>query len=468
MSRSCSRYLIPARTLDTPLIWACIEGRVACVRVLLEHGADVNVVNQHGATTLICSVMIGEDPEEDESDDARAEIIKLLLAKNPKLVNFQDREGSTAMHLAASCGYLQCVKMLLACGADITLRNAIGQTPLEEAEQTGLDESDVCVEYLRTIWQTLEEEAAARMMTMLEMEEQSAARTGRSGAAGGSKAANGSAAATGASASSSSKKSKKKNKKLKRKAAKQQAQQATETPAASASGADVSAVESKPNGPTENASSGESSDDDGDDDNDGDAPRAVVTAVVTPVMESHDEAANNAIEQRSDDAEDVAAVAGAWTTVGKKHKAVVAPAADALDDSVSDAAAAARRTQKAPAQSTSPALVSLNCRFDSHACGRAPLSLSHSQRSCRSDESSQRHHRHRHFVTTQPLTTVAPVDRRRQLEQLDQTRRMDRLLLSHVLQQMRHNVSAQRRSVDSTRLQHRAAAAATVARRSRT
>lgn len=66
---------------DTPLIWACIEGRAECVRVLLAHNADVNVVNQYGATTLICSVMIGEDPEEDESDDARSEIIKMLLAK---------------------------------------------------------------------------------------------------------------------------------------------------------------------------------------------------------------------------------------------------------------------------------------------------------------------------------------------------------------------------------------------------
>jgi ankyrin repeat protein len=67
--------------IDTPLIWACIEGRVESVRVLLSYNADVNVVNQYGATTLICSVMIGEDPEEDESDDARSEIIKMLLAK---------------------------------------------------------------------------------------------------------------------------------------------------------------------------------------------------------------------------------------------------------------------------------------------------------------------------------------------------------------------------------------------------
>lgn len=156
---------------DTPLLWACIEGRTACVRELLAHGADVNVVNQCGATTLICAVMIGEDPEADDSDDARADMLELLLDANSKLINFQDREGSTAMHLAASCGYLNCVKTLLARGADITLRNAIGQTPLEEAEATGVTESHACVDHLRTVWRQLEEQAAARMMSMLELED---------------------------------------------------------------------------------------------------------------------------------------------------------------------------------------------------------------------------------------------------------------------------------------------------------
>ena len=50
---------------DTPLIWACIEGRAEAVKVLLEYGANVNVLNQYGASTLMCAVMIGEDPEQD-------------------------------------------------------------------------------------------------------------------------------------------------------------------------------------------------------------------------------------------------------------------------------------------------------------------------------------------------------------------------------------------------------------------
>ncbi|CAH0489204.1 unnamed protein product [Peronospora farinosa] len=197
---------------DTPLIWACIEGRAEAVKVLLTHGADVNVLNQYGASTLLCAVMIGEDPEEDKKNDKqRAEILTMLLEKNEKLVNFQDREGSSAMHMAASCGYLECVKTLLAFGAEITLRNVIGQTPLEEAQESELRESGPCVEHLRGLWRQLEEEAAARMMAMLEMEEKS----DKSASSG----------ASGLTVAASSKKNKKKNKKAKRKTAAKQHQQ---------------------------------------------------------------------------------------------------------------------------------------------------------------------------------------------------------------------------------------------------
>ncbi|TDH66226.1 hypothetical protein CCR75_005863 [Bremia lactucae] len=189
---------------DTPLIWACIEGRVEAVKVFLKYGADVTVLNQYGASTLLCAVMVGEDPEEvEEIDEQRAEILTMLLATKKVLVNFQDPEGSTAMHLAMSCGYLACIKTLLANGADITLRNVIGQTALEEALDVWKEEREPCIAYVRGIWQQLEEEAAARMMAMLEIEDKADKRK------------------TGGNSVLTSKKSKKKNKKVKRKAIKQ-------------------------------------------------------------------------------------------------------------------------------------------------------------------------------------------------------------------------------------------------------
>ena len=47
--------LIDAMTIygETPLIWACIEGRDLAVEVLLEYGASTSVRNEYGATPLV-------------------------------------------------------------------------------------------------------------------------------------------------------------------------------------------------------------------------------------------------------------------------------------------------------------------------------------------------------------------------------------------------------------------------------
>ncbi|POM75301.1 TKL protein kinase [Phytophthora palmivora] len=310
---------------DTPLIWACIEGRAEAVKVLLKHGADVNMLNQYGASTLLCAVMIGEDPEQDaENDTRRAEIVTMLLETNGKLVNFQDREGSTAMHLAASCGYLECVKTLLAFGADITLRNAIGQTPLEEAQDSELRESGLCVEHLRGIWRQLEEEAAARMMAMLEMEEE----------------ADKNATGTSGTGTTSSKKSKKKNKKAKRKAAKQQQQldfeqDANSKPEQNEDHSKINHPEPVVEEPTaepdrdttiEITSTPEVKEDEASAASSDDEP--LRESIVSVGQDSDDEVEESTIEpdatQTMDQEVYTNPSAGAWTTVGKKHRSSVA------------------------------------------------------------------------------------------------------------------------------------------------
>lgn len=192
------------------------------------------------------------------------------------------------MHLAASCGYLSCVKTLLEFGADITLRNAIGQTPLEEAEASDLRGSGECVVHLRTIWRRLEEEAAARMMAMLETEEATAER-----ASGGKKA-------------------KKKSKKGKRKATKSAAAvTAPTTPRGSSANSKEEVADS--------VASGDSSADE--DERENGKPNEDT----------------NEVEARSEQLEDgtpvaaqaaasgVAPSSGVWTTVGRKHKVAAPP-----------------------------------------------------------------------------------------------------------------------------------------------
>lgn len=216
------------------------------------------------------------------------------------------------MHLSASCGYLECVETLLSYGADITLRNAIGQTPLEEAEVSGLKGSEKCVARLRGVWRQLEEEAASRMLAMLELEE-SAADANRS----------------------SSKKSKKKHKHKsgKRKTAKPVA------PAAES----IDPTDDTPEAVEED------SDDDGEYNdhktNNTESKGEEVDAKTDGDTKDHSEHDLEPSEATSD-ADNSLAAAGAWTTVGRKHRG------GSVSASANAEAEALQHIQKSPQKKT--------------------------------------------------------------------------------------------------------------------
>lgn len=247
----------------------------------------------------------------------------MVKRRDVAFVNFQDREGSTAMHLAASCGYLECVKTLLSFGADITLRNAIGQTPLEEAELSDLRGSSECVAHLRVIWRQLEEEASARMIAMLEMEE--SASVGTEGARAGSK--------------KSKKKQKHKNSKRKAATATKAQKVANDGETSTADGtpievdgpvvaahsdAQVTSADGPDRGDDETStevqpSNDVNSDEDGDSDADVDGG-----GNGTSKLHSDDEtirASDNSHDHPTPDrTPGVEATQGVWTTVGRKHR----------------------------------------------------------------------------------------------------------------------------------------------------
>ena len=55
------------------------------------------------------------------------------LENGLKIINQQDMEGMTALHLAAMTGNIRIAKKLLLKGADKNLRDSRGITPAEEA-----------------------------------------------------------------------------------------------------------------------------------------------------------------------------------------------------------------------------------------------------------------------------------------------------------------------------------------------
>jgi hypothetical protein len=80
---------------------AVANGHIPMVRLLIEHGTDVNSRDRDGRTVLLCAV---------EADDA--EMVELLLESHADSNNV-DELGRSALHIAASVGHVRVAKILL-------------------------------------------------------------------------------------------------------------------------------------------------------------------------------------------------------------------------------------------------------------------------------------------------------------------------------------------------------------------
>jgi ankyrin repeat protein len=144
-------------TGTTPLLRAAIGADVEAVRLLLEHGALVDLPSVHGITPLMAAAGItagrfGGPPENSERAQARAiELIDMFLAAgadiNAKITDDSSRtanvgrqgnavsehKGQTALFGAARNGWAKVVEHLLAKGADPRVTDALGKTPVDAA-----------------------------------------------------------------------------------------------------------------------------------------------------------------------------------------------------------------------------------------------------------------------------------------------------------------------------------------------
>jgi len=104
----------------TPLMYAAEIGSLDAMRLLIDHGADVNAQNAFGSTALMWSV----------SDPAR---VRLLLDHGAQ-VNTVARSGRTALIVAAFTNpSAEVVKLLLAKGANVGVMDRMHVTPLNAA-----------------------------------------------------------------------------------------------------------------------------------------------------------------------------------------------------------------------------------------------------------------------------------------------------------------------------------------------
>ncbi|XP_041040487.1 tonsoku-like protein isoform X1 [Carcharodon carcharias] len=107
---------------ETVLHRACIEGNLKHVQCLVEKGHPLNPRDYCGWTPL-----------HEACNHGHLEIVRLLLDHQ---VNVNDPggphcEGITPLHDAINCGHFNVAELLIQKGASVTVRNAMGQTPLD-------------------------------------------------------------------------------------------------------------------------------------------------------------------------------------------------------------------------------------------------------------------------------------------------------------------------------------------------
>ncbi len=110
------------------LYYAAGSGNSEIVKLLVEHGANVNEQPEGEETALMVSTVHGY-----------ADIAKLLLAAGAN-VNARDKSGATALTDAARKGQTEIVHLLIEHGADVNVRLADDNTALSWARVRGTPE----------------------------------------------------------------------------------------------------------------------------------------------------------------------------------------------------------------------------------------------------------------------------------------------------------------------------------------
>lgn len=111
---------IRAKNGDSALMIASYKGNVAAVKALLAKEVQVN--NQ-GWTALHYAAAIGSD-----------DIVRMLLEESA-YIDAESPNGTTPLMMAAGSGRLTTVKLLLDEGADPSIKNNIGMSALDFAQQ---------------------------------------------------------------------------------------------------------------------------------------------------------------------------------------------------------------------------------------------------------------------------------------------------------------------------------------------
>jgi ankyrin repeat protein len=118
----------------TPLLRAAKAVDVPAIRLLLEHGAQVDLPTTRGVTPLLAAAGVAYSGLDTRgryrAEEAGLAAVTLLLDAGAD-INARDSTGATALHGAAAAGWNPVVSLLAARGADLFAKDARGRTAVE-------------------------------------------------------------------------------------------------------------------------------------------------------------------------------------------------------------------------------------------------------------------------------------------------------------------------------------------------
>lgn len=128
IQQACSRHSSPPSTILASAIDIDEDGLGSQSCLLHWPSANGNLaVIEYLLSILVPPAASETNGTNDTSTDKSA----------PSLVNYKNVSGNTPLHWAALNGHLDCVKALVAAGADASIINAAGHDAVYEAEQSG-------------------------------------------------------------------------------------------------------------------------------------------------------------------------------------------------------------------------------------------------------------------------------------------------------------------------------------------